>query len=101
MGKLGNGEILTVRSCHETVPVDARTPRTTRKDVQGVTFGDNRSIRFSGGDNDTKYHISLPLGFLTDKNGQRRSPPRTAGRCTWSSRRDSRSWSRRWTTGAS
>jgi hypothetical protein len=56
MGKLGNGEIITVRSFHEG------------DGTQGVTFGDNRSIRFSGGDNDTKYHITLPLGFLTDKN---------------------------------
>ena len=56
MGKLGNGEIITVRSFHEG------------DGTQGITFGDNRSIRFSGGDNDTKYHISLPLGFLTDKN---------------------------------
>ena len=37
--------------------------------TQGVTFGDNRSIRFRGGDNDTKYHITLPLGCLTDKKG--------------------------------
>jgi len=57
MGKLGNGEIITVRSFHEG------------EGAQGVTFGDNRSIRFTGGDNDTKYRISLPLGFLTDKNG--------------------------------
>ena len=71
MGKLGNGEILTVRSWHETVPVDARDASyDASKDVQGVTFGANRSIRFAGGDNDTKYHISLPLGALTDKNSQ-------------------------------
>ena len=56
MGKLGNGEIITVRSFHEG------------DGTQGITWGDNRSIRFSGGDNDTKYHITLPLGFLTDKN---------------------------------
>ena len=56
MGKLGNGEIITVRWFHEG------------DGTQGVTFGDNRSIRFSGGDNDTQYHITLPLGFLTDKN---------------------------------
>ena len=55
MGKLGNGEIITVRSWHEG------------DGTQGVTWGGNRTIRFSGGDNDTKYHISLPLGFLTDK----------------------------------
>ena len=36
-----------------------------------MTFGANRSIRFAGGDNDTKYHISLPLGALTDKNAAR------------------------------
>ena len=55
----------------ETVPVDARDASyDASKDVQGVTFVANRSIRFSGGDNDTKYHISLPLGALTDKNSQ-------------------------------
>ena len=71
MGKLGNGEILTVRSWHETVPVDARDASyDASKDVQGVTFGANRSVRFSGGDNDTKYHISVPLGALTDKSSQ-------------------------------
>ncbi|MDR3700925.1 MAG: hypothetical protein P4L56_14865, partial [Candidatus Sulfopaludibacter sp.] len=71
MGKLGNGEIVTVRSWHDTVPVDARDASyDASKDVQGVTFGANRSIRFAGGDNDTKYHISLPLGALTDKNSQ-------------------------------
>ena len=35
MGKFGNGEILTVRSYHETVPVDARTSRTTRQGRAG------------------------------------------------------------------
>jgi len=71
IGKLGNGEILTLRSWHETVPVDAQDASyDASKDVQGVTFGANRSIRFAGGDNDTKYHISLPLGTLTDKSSQ-------------------------------
>ena len=61
MGKLGNGEILAVRSYHETVRGSpGRVVR--REDVQGITWGANRSIRFSGGDNDTKYHITLPLG---------------------------------------
>ncbi|HZT29401.1 MAG TPA: hypothetical protein VFA33_05935 [Bryobacteraceae bacterium] len=70
MGKLGNGEILSVRSFHETVPEDEQFDGyDPAKDVQGVTFGANRSIRFRGGDNDTKYHIALPLGALTDKNG--------------------------------
>ena len=47
----------------ETVPVDARDASyDASKDVQGVTFVANRSIRFAGGDNDTKYHISLPPG---------------------------------------
>ena len=68
-GKLGNGEVLAVRSYHETVPVDLQDESyDASKDMQGITWGDNRSIRFSGGDNDTKYHISLPLGFLTDKS---------------------------------
>ena len=58
MGKLGNGEIITVRSWHEF------------DGTQGITFGGNRSIRFRGGDNDTRYHITLPLGALTDKNSQ-------------------------------
>jgi hypothetical protein len=57
-GKLGNGEIVTVRSFHEG------------DGAQGITFGENRSIRFRGGDNDTKYHITLDLGYLIDKNGQ-------------------------------
>ena len=56
-GKLGNGEVLAVRSYHEG------------DGVQGITWGENRTIRFRGGDNDTKYHISLPLGALTDKTG--------------------------------
>jgi hypothetical protein len=55
-GKLGNGEIISVRSWHEG------------DGTQGITFGENRSLRFRGGDNDTKYHITLPLGALTDKN---------------------------------
>ncbi len=68
-GKLSNGEVLAVRSYHETVPVDLQDESyDASKDMQGITWGDNRSIRFSGGDNDTKYHISLPLGFLTDKS---------------------------------
>ena len=69
-GKLGNGEILTVRSYHETVPVEFQDESyDASKDVQGITLGANRSIRFTGGDNDTKYRISLPLGYLTDKTG--------------------------------
>ena len=56
-GKLGNGEVLAVRSYHEG------------DGVQGVTWGENRTIRFRGGDNDTKYHITLPLGALTDRLG--------------------------------
>lgn len=55
-GKLGNGEVLAVRSYHEG------------DGPQGMTWGENRTIRFSGGDNDTKYHITLPLGALLDKN---------------------------------
>ncbi|MBS1853882.1 MAG: hypothetical protein JST11_00840 [Acidobacteria bacterium] len=69
-GKLGNGEVLAVRSYHETVPVDLQDESyDASKDVQGITFGGNRVIRFRGGDNDTKYHINLPLGALSDKNG--------------------------------
>jgi hypothetical protein len=70
-GKLGNGELLAVRSYHEAVPVDLQGESyDASKDVQGITFGANRSIRFSGGDNDTKYHIALPLGALTDRNSR-------------------------------
>ncbi len=71
MGKLGNGENLTVRSFHETVSeANQDASYDPAKDVQGVTLGANRSKRFTGGDNDTKYHITLPLGALTDKNSQ-------------------------------
>ena len=59
MGKLGNGEIITVRSWHEV-------RRHAGRHVGRATA----VIRFSGGDNDTKYHIALPLGFLTDKLGE-------------------------------
>ena len=70
-GKFGNGEVLAVRSYHTTVPVELQDASyDPAQDVQGITFGANRTIRFTGGDNDTKYHISLPLGALTDKNSQ-------------------------------
>ena len=46
-------------------PFLARVP-TARRASRGAG---NRVVRFSGGDNDTKYHIALPLGFLTDKLG--------------------------------
>ena len=70
-GKLGDGELLAVRSYHVTVPEDFQDESyDPAKDVQGITFGTNRTIRFAGGDNDTKYHITLPLGSLTDKAAQ-------------------------------
>ena len=70
-GKLGNGELLAVRSYHVTLPEEFRDASyDPAKDVQGITLGANRTIRFSGGDNDTKYHITLPMGALTDKNSQ-------------------------------
>ena len=32
------------------------------------TEGNGASVQFAGGDNDTKYHISIPFNALTDKN---------------------------------
>ncbi len=72
MGKLGNGEGVTIRSWHESVAPEYQAnydpPYDPEQDHQGISWGANRSVRLTGGDNDSKYHISLPLGALTDKN---------------------------------
>jgi len=69
-GKLGNLDRVFVSSGH--VP-DPNAP-VGAEDLQGISWaGPNGcgSARFSGGDNDTRYRVSLDLANLTDKNGNR------------------------------
>jgi hypothetical protein len=64
-GKLGNLDRVLV--------THGRTMNGQADPNQGFqwTAGSGATFRFSGGDNDTRYRIELPLGALTDKLGRR------------------------------
>ena len=64
-GQLGNLDRVLV--------THGRTINSDPDSSQGFEWADGSgaAYRFSGGDNDTRYHIELPFGALTDKLGRR------------------------------